>query len=101
MNKPDYSKTEDYLVIVTGKISNIIEFNTEYPAKDKDGNPTTRFKNVFSLSNPRISDPRFDTCISWERQTIRIGDIVNIKGRYLNEGFLVKGLMIYKRGKEC
>lgn len=101
MNKPDYSKTEDYLVIITGKISDIIEYNAEYPAQDKDGNPITRFKNVFSLSNPRTDDSRFNTCISWERQTIRIGDIVSIKGRFLENAFLVKSLIIYKRGEEC
>lgn len=92
-----YWKNEDYLCILTGKISNIIEQNTVYHSKDKNGEPVTRFKNVFSLQNDRINDPRLETCISWERQVIKIGDNVTVKGRYLEDAFLVKSLLIYRK----
>lgn len=89
--KKYYSKKEDYLYLITGKISKIIELNTEYE---------NRFKTVFSLDIPRVEDKRFETCISWERQIINIGDLVCIKGRYLENAFLVKKLVKLRSGED-
>ena len=89
--KKCYSKSEDYLCLITGKISKIIELNTEYE---------NRFKTVFSLDIPRVEDKRFDTCISWERQIINVGDLVCIKGRYLESAFLVKKLVKLREGQD-
>ena len=91
-----YSKNEDYLYLTTGTVSKIIELNKEYEFDD-NGYTNTRFKTTFSISIPRVEDKRFETCISWNRQTISIGDLVSIKGRYLENGFLVKSLSILRK----
>ena len=93
-----YSKNEDYLYLTTGVISKIIELNKEYEFND-DGYINTRFKTTFSISIPRVEDKRFETCISWNRQTISVGDLVSIKGRYLENGFLVKSLTIIRKAQ--
>ena len=94
-----YSKNEDYLYITTGTISKIIELNKEYDYLDDNNYTNTRFKTTFSLFNPRIEDKRFQTCISWDRQVINVGDLVTIKGRYLENGFLIKSLTIVRKAQ--
>ena len=84
----NYSKSEDYLYLVTGTITKIIELNTEYEK---------HFKTVFSIDIPRIQDKRLETCISWERQVINVGDLIIMKGRYLDNAFLVKSLNILRK----
>ncbi len=85
-----YSKNEDYLYYTTGTITKIIELNTEYEKHDK---------TVFSMDIPRVNDKRFQTCISWERQVINVGDLITIKGRYLENAFLVKQLNIIRKAQ--
>lgn len=85
-----YSKNEDYLFWVTGKISKIIELNTEFKS---------HFKTVFSIDIPRVNDDKFKMCISWARQVISLGDLVAIKCRYLENAVLVKKLNILRKAE--
>jgi len=94
-----YSKNEDYLYLATGTITKIVELNKEYEFINDDGLENVRFKTTFSISIPRVEDKRFNTCISWDRLTISVGDLVIIKGRYLENAFLVKSLSILRRSE--
>jgi len=100
MYKYTYSKNEDYLSWFTGKITKIAELNKEYEFIGDDGIKNFRFKCVFSVHVPENPDNRFETCISWSRQIISIDDLVLIKGRFLDNAFLVKKLNILKKAQD-
>ena len=99
-HKYTYSKNEDYLSWFTGKITKIAELNKEYEFIGDDGIKNFRFKCVFSVHVPENPDNRFETCISWSRQIISIDDLVLIKGRFLDNAFLVKKLNILRKAQE-
>jgi len=86
----NYSKTEEYMYLLTGTITKIIELNKEYEK---------HFKTVFSIKIPTLDDKRFETCISWSRWIIQEGDLIIMKGRFLEHAFLVKSLRILRKAE--
>lgn len=88
------SKYEDQAVLIQSVVTDIIEFNKEYP----DG----RIKNVFRCKSSRIPEGRM--CIQWGRTSIEIGCEVQMKGRIAEncgkEVFLVWSSMIMKKPEE-
>lgn len=95
--KYKYKNNDDYLVQAI--VDEVILENKEYPIKD---NPYgIRFKNVFACTPiPLSNDERFRTCITWERQVIKKGDLISFKGYFTKDAFIVKGLSVLKKAEE-
>ena len=81
-------------LLAQGPVDEILVFNKEYKKGDD-----VKFKNVFSFNNiPEVKDDRFKNCISWNRQTIQKGDLIAMKGYFIQNGFYVASLAILSKG---
>ena len=88
------SKFADNAIIIHTKVLEIEEQNIEYYDSKKN---KYRFKSVFycvsSSGKPRM-------CVSWDRNTIQVGDEVQLKGRLKDDVFLVWSLLILRRSSD-
>ncbi len=89
------SKFMDDAILVNTKVLEMEEQNTEYYDSKKD---RYRYKSVFYCESPS-GVPRM--CVSWEKNTIRVGDEVQLKGRLKDNVFLVWGFLILRRSSDA
>lgn len=88
------SKYADDATIINTKVLEIEEQNVQYYDEKKN---KYRFKSVFYCASSR-GKPRM--CVSWDRNTIQVGDEVQLKGRLNDDVFLVWSLLIMRRSSD-
>lgn len=88
------SKYADDAIIINTKVLEIEEQNVQYYDEKKN---KYRFKSVFYCASSS-GKPRM--CVSWDRNTIQVGDEVQLKGRLNDDVFLVWSLLIMRRSSD-
>lgn len=83
------SKYEKDAVLVSATVNKIDFINLEVNGK---------LKTVFYC--PSYICPEGRMCIAWGRTNIQIGDEIQMKGRFVDDVFLVWSLMISKRKEQ-